>query len=122
MDIYFVAKGAIESMSNLLTNIQIPYGNKFTSEFFTRISRILPIFETISTTKNLKMTNPRKYIPILNLPKIILLVIDLDFKRDSFKDITSMHIFDTRHFLQENLYSTFSLYFSFVVIGVFHIF
>ena len=109
-------------MSNLLTNIQIPYGNKFTSEFFTRISRILPIFETISTAKNLKMTNPRKYIPILNLPKIILLVIDLEFKRDSFKDITSMHIFDTRHFLQENLYSTFSLYFSFVVIGVFHIF
>lgn len=122
MDIYFVAKGVIESMSNLLTNIQIPYGNKFTSEFFTRISRILPIFETISTAKNLKMTNPRKYIPILNLPKIILLVIDLEFKRDSFKDITSMHIFDTRHFLQENLYSTFSLYFSFVVIGVFHIF
>lgn len=122
MDIYFVAKGVIESMSNLLTNIQIPYGNKFTSEFFTRISRILAKFETISTTKNLKMTNPRKYIPILNLPKIILLVIDLEFKRDSFKDITSMHIFDTRHFLQENLYSTFSLYFSFVVIGVFHIF
>lgn len=105
MDIYFVAKGAIESMSSLLTNIQIPYGNKFTSEFFTQISRILAKLEKISTTKTLKLTNPQKYIPILNLLKIIWLIIDLDFKRDSFNDITSMHIFDTRPFLRQKLYT-----------------
>ena len=56
------------------------------------------------------MTNPQKSITIFSLPKIIRLIIDLDFKRDSFKNIESMDIFDTRHFLQEKLHTVHLVY------------
>lgn len=66
--------------------------------------------------------NLQKWIPILNLPKIVQPITDLDFKRNGFKNIKSMDIFDTCRFLQERLYNIQLFYIFFVVMDIFYIF